>query len=70
MTTPLEIRINGVDLTQAHCETIRISLEVFMEYLCQNGLGDDDLGREDCENYKNCIKMLRKLMRENDDNTL
>ena len=58
MKEPIII-INGVQLTDAQAMTIRVAMESFVMDLFENGLGDDKVGLELCQLYKDKISEIR-----------
>jgi len=68
MTEPwneARMTVNGVELETGHVMTIRVALESYMAFLCDEGLGDDQRGKAICEGYQRRIRELRRLMLTN-----
>ena len=56
------IIINGTQITNAMCMTIRVDVEAFAAQLVKEGLGDDEHGRAMTEGYQAKISGIRSLM--------
>jgi hypothetical protein len=52
--------INGVVLTPGESMTLRVAVESLALYLAEDGLGDDELGREMLVNYGAAIIRIRR----------
>ena len=58
------ITINDRQLTDAQAMTIRVAIESFASDLSENGLGDDETGKQTTKGYLNRIKEIRSLIVE------
>jgi hypothetical protein len=58
-----EIIINGHKITESMAMAIRVAIEIFAFDLCENGLGNDELGKEMTKLYLDRINEIRKVMR-------
>jgi len=56
------ITIFGKELTEGQRMTIRVSLEVFISHLLENGLGDNEHGKEMVKLYLRNIDEIRALI--------
>jgi hypothetical protein len=56
-----QIVINGILLTESQSMTIRVAVESFATDLV-NGLGEDEIGKNICQNYKDRISEIRTFM--------
>jgi hypothetical protein len=55
------ITVNGAILPESASMTIRVAIENFAVDL-ESGLGEDEIGKQICENYKKNIKLIRSLI--------
>ncbi len=59
------IIINKHELTESQSLTIRVSLEVFLSDLLENGLGEDQHGLSMTQAYIDNINSIRKIIFRN-----
>jgi hypothetical protein len=55
------IIINGTELPESASMTVRVAIENFAMDL-KNGLGEDEIGKQICQNYKDNINLIRSVM--------
>jgi len=65
ITTEPKITINGHDLSYAQSMTVRVGLDNFSVFLCEDGLGDTSHGKTMVNLYMDRIEEIRKLMHIN-----
>ncbi len=56
------ILINGVKLSEGQAMSLRVSVEVFISYLMEDGLGDDEHGIAMKKSYLERLGEIRDLM--------
>jgi hypothetical protein len=56
------IIINKHELNEGQSLTIRIALEVFLQYILDTGLGDDEEGVRMTEAYITSINSIRRII--------
>lgn len=56
---------NGVTLTYSQSMAVRVALESFSADLINNGLGEDEIGKQITEGYLNNIREIRKALYKN-----
>ncbi|HJU78107.1 MAG TPA: hypothetical protein VJ599_00895 [Nitrososphaeraceae archaeon] len=56
------IILNKHELSNGQSLTIRIALEVFLDYLIENGLGDDEHSVKMTQAYTDSINSIRRLI--------
>ncbi len=56
------ITINGQQLTNAQAMTVRVAITSFAADLVEEGLGDDETGREIAQGYWDRLKELHLLI--------
>jgi hypothetical protein len=60
-----DITINGRRLTTGEAMTVRNALNAFA-YDLQDGLGEDDMGKDICRGYQAALRNLFSYMKENE----
>ena len=63
MTQEPEIIINGQNVGPGCAMTIRVAIEVFASDLIENGLGDDEMGKDMTKAYRERIDDIRRAMK-------
>ncbi len=58
-----EIIINGINVGSGCAMTIRVAIEVFVDDLVKNGLGDDKFGLAMTKNYLERIQDIRRAIK-------
>lgn len=58
-----EVIINGQNIGAGCAMTIRVAIEVFATDLIENGLGDDEHGKQMVKNYLSRIDDIRLAMK-------
>lgn len=62
MTGEAKITINGKELSYAESMTVRVAISSFMMELKNEGLGEDEVGKQITNNYiKNCKEIENKI---------
>lgn len=56
------VEMNGFELTPSQSMTLRIALESFIQYLIEEGLGDDEMGLELKKAYLDRCAEIRGYM--------